>query len=110
MAVPRGDAHHLRRRAEPDQRVPGQLYAALFHARVFPVRGRNRDDARDRLEHPVLLSVLRHLLPDSSGLSAGERDPARTHPRGAGADGEPVLDVGHPRNGDRRAAGIRRAL
>ena len=80
-----GGAHHLRRRAEPDQRVPGQLHAAVLDARVLPVGGRDRDDVRDRLQHPVLLPLLRHVLPDPAGLPAGDRAPARSGCRRSGS-------------------------
>ena len=40
---------------------------------VLPVGGRDRDDVRDRLEHPVLLPLLRHVLPDPARLPAGDR-------------------------------------
>ena len=77
---------------------------------LLPVDRRDRDDDRHRLQHPVLLPLLRDLLPDPAGIRAGLGDPARPDARRARTDRQSILDLGDPRRRHRLPAGLHRAV
>ena len=101
---------HLRRGAQPHQRLPGRLQPAVLRQGVLPVDRRDRDDGGHRLQHPVLLPVLRDVLPHPAGLRACDGGPARPDARGAGADRRSLLDLGDPGDRDRLPPGFHRAV